>query len=264
VKPWVKAESSSQICLEPGAHADNRLGKTDWTASVQTASIGILYMLPTECNMPDLSFLQEQHAQGPFLIHQLFFGAGKGFPEAMGSYRRNMVRLADKAVRDYMDARRYVLAQIQEMQRTPEEMTRHGRFIYAHLTTDRLEDCIITVRRLFRYYEKVKSDQSRFPLDRLLKRRIEAVEQSIRETRNLIEHLDNDIRSGEVQRGQSTAPVLDAETRTISLVGVQLPVGTLATAIQRFHEFAVDFARYRLTPDGRYEHMPPSGPVRGS
>src|SRR5208337_3720624 len=59
--------------------------------------------------------------------------AENGFPEAMGSYRRNMVRLADKAVRDYMDARRYVLAQIQEMQRTPEEMA-HGRVIYAHLT----------------------------------------------------------------------------------------------------------------------------------
>jgi hypothetical protein len=72
--------------------------------------------------------------------------------------------------------------------------------------TDRLEDCIITVRRLFRYFEKVKSDQSGFPLDRLLKRRIEAVEQSIRETRNLIEHLDSDISSGKVQRGQSTAP----------------------------------------------------------
>jgi len=220
-------------------------------------------MLPTECIMPDLSSLQEQQAEGPFLIHQLI-GAENGVPEAMGSYRRNMVRLADKAVRDYTDARRYVLAQIQEMERTPEEMARHGRFIYAHLTTDRLEDCIITVRRLFRYFEKVKSDQSGFPLDRLLKQRIEAVGQSIRETRNLIEHLDSDISSGKVQRGQSTAPVLDAETRTISLAGVQLPAGTLATAIRHFHEFAVDFARYRLTPDGRYEHMPQAGPVSGS
>jgi hypothetical protein len=209
-------------------------------------------MLPTECNMPDLSSLEEQPAQGPFLIHQVILGAGKGFPEAMGSYRRNMVRLADKAVRDYMDTRRYVLAQIQEMQRTPEEMARHGRFIYAHLTTDRLEDCIITVRRLFRYFEGVKRDQSRFPMDRLLKRRIEAVKHSIRETRDLIEHLDSDISSGKVRRDQNTAPVLDAEARTISLAGVQLPVGTLATAIQRFHEFAVDFSRYGLTPDGRY------------
>ena len=44
-------------------------------------------MLPTECNMPDLSSLQEQQAQGPFLINQLI-GAENGFPEAMGSYRR--------------------------------------------------------------------------------------------------------------------------------------------------------------------------------
>ena len=134
-------------------------------------------MLPTECNMPDLSSLEKQQAKGRLLMHQLI-GAEIGFPGAMGCYRRNMVRLADKAVRDYMEARRCVLAQIQEMQRTPQEMAGQGRAIYMFLTTDRLEDCIITVRRLFRYFEKVKSDQSRFPLNRLLKRQIEAVEQS--------------------------------------------------------------------------------------
>jgi hypothetical protein len=114
-------------------------------------------MLPTECNMPDLSSLQEQQAQGTFLINQLI-GAEKGFPEAMGSYRRNMVRLADKAVRDYMDARRYVLSQVQEMRRTPEEMAKHGRFIYAYLTTDRLEDCIITVRRTHPFPALIKQE----------------------------------------------------------------------------------------------------------
>jgi hypothetical protein len=119
-------------------------------------------MLPTECNMPDLSWLQKRPAQGAFLIHQMI-GAEKRFPEAMGSYRRNMVRLADKAVQDYMDARECVLAQIQEMQRTPEEMSQ-GRIIYITRAADRLEDCILTVGRLFRYFEKVRSDKSCFPL----------------------------------------------------------------------------------------------------
>jgi hypothetical protein len=51
-------------------------------------------MLPTTCNMPDLSDLQARSTQGAFVIHQLI-GAGNGFPPAMASYRRNMVsRLA--------------------------------------------------------------------------------------------------------------------------------------------------------------------------
>jgi hypothetical protein len=114
----------------------------------------------------------------------------------------------------------------------------------------------------FRYFEKVKSDR-KFPLDRLLKRRLQAVEDSIRETRNLIEHLDDDIKNERIQEGETAAPALDAETRMISLAGVQLPVDSLARAIRHFHEFAHEFTRYRLTAEGNYEPMPQSGPVGG-
>jgi hypothetical protein len=222
---------------------------------------GVL-MLPTECNLPDLSSLENRLAMSPFLIH-LLIGADNGFPDAMSSYRRNIVRLADKAVRDYMDVRRCVHAQIHEMSRSPDKMVRDGRPIFMFQATNRLEDCILTVGRLFRYFEKVRADESGFPINRLLRRRVEAVEQSIRETRNLIEHLYDDISGGKIEKGQNTAPALDGETRTISLAGLQLPVGTLATAIQRFHEFAVEFAQYRCTPDGRYELVSRSGSLGG-
>ena len=75
-------------------------------------------MLPTECNLPDLSSLENRLAMSPFSI-DLLIGADNGFPDAISSYRRNIVRLADKAVRDYMDVRRCVLAQIHEMSRAP-------------------------------------------------------------------------------------------------------------------------------------------------
>jgi hypothetical protein len=220
----------------------------------------MLHVLPSECNMPDLSTLESQAAQGSFLLHQ-FIGAGVGFPPRMSSYRRNLIRLADKAVRDYMDARRYVLAQIQEQHRSPEQMAREGRVIFSFLITDRLEDCIITVSRLFRYFEMIKSDPDRFPLERLLKRRIATLENSICRVRNLIEHLDRDICSETILESETTAPVLDEKTTTIALAGVSLPVATLATAIRHFHAFAMDFAQYRRMPDGRYEHTPKSGPV---
>jgi hypothetical protein len=84
-------------------------------------------MLPTACNMPDLSGLRARSSQGAFLLNQLT-GAGKHFPPAMASYRRNMVRLADKAVHDYIDVRNSVIAQIAETQRPHDEMVR-GRQI---------------------------------------------------------------------------------------------------------------------------------------
>jgi hypothetical protein len=218
-------------------------------------------MLPTACNMSDLSGLQSRSSQGAFLLNQLM-GAEINFPPAMASYRRNMVRLADKAVHDYIDVRNCVLRQIAEAQRPHHEMLR-GRPIYMFRAIDKLEDCIITVQRLFRYFEKVKSDPSGLPLDRLLKRQLQSVEDSIRETRNLIEHLDDDIRNQRIQKGENTAPALDAETRMISLAGAQLSVDTLARTIRHFHEFAHEFARYRLTAKGNYEPMPQSGPIGG-
>jgi hypothetical protein len=54
--------------------------------------------------------------------------------------------------------------------------------------------------------------------------------------------------------------ILDAETKIISLANVELRVDALAQAIQRFHEFAHEFARYLRTPDDRYELIPAAGP----
>ena len=218
-------------------------------------------MFPTECNIPDLSLLQAQSSQSGFLLNQLI-GAGNGFPPTLAAYRRNMVRLADKAVRDFTEVRNLVLAQITEGQRPPHEMVK-GRQIYMFAAIDRLEDCIITVGRLFRYLNKVKTDPVHFPLNRLLRRQIENVEQSITHTRNLIEHLDDDISGERVPEGQNTAPVLDAATKTISLGAAQLSVETLATAVRHFHEFAHEFAKYRFTSSGQFELMPKSGPLGG-
>jgi len=216
--------------------------------------------LPIQCNMPDLNPLLSRSAQGPFLLHQLI-GAGVGFPDKMASYRRNLVRLADKAVRNYCDVRKYVMLQIAEQLRPPEEMARVGRILYMHEITNSLEDCIITTRRLFRYFERIKSDPSGFPLERLLKRRIEVLEDSIRGVRNLIEHLDDDIRKDKLDPGQTTAPVLDGTASTITMAGIELPVTKLAKAVEHFHAFALDFAQYRRKLDGTYEPMPKSGPV---
>lgn len=217
-------------------------------------------MLPTKCAMPDLSKLTENPALHPFLIHQLI-GAGVGFPAKMSAYRRNLVRLADKAARDYSEVRKCVLAQIEEMQRPPEQMTQ-GRQLFMVHASDKLEDCIITVRRLFRYCERIKSDRTRFPMDKTFKKQVEALEKSIMGTRDLIEHLDESISRGDISDGQDTAPVLDAETTTITLGSTALPVELLARSIRHFHEFARQFAQHQFSSDGTYEPMPKSGPVR--
>jgi hypothetical protein len=61
--------------------------------------------------MPDLSGLVT--VEKSLLIHQLV-GVEAGFPEKMLAYRRNFIRLVDKAVRDYTDVRNCVLLLIEQ------------------------------------------------------------------------------------------------------------------------------------------------------
>lgn len=129
-------------------------------------------------------------------------------------------------------------------------------------TSDKLEDCIITVRRLFNYFDRIKSDPTRFPMDRVFKKQVEALDGSITGIRDLIVHLDQDIYRGEILEGQNTAPVLDEEISAITLGSTALPVELLARSIRHFHEFAVQFAKHQFSPDGTYEPMTKSGPVK--
>jgi hypothetical protein len=216
-----------------------------------------------KCRMPDLSALLGGGATSTFLIHRLL-NADERFPTPMASYRRNFVRLADKAVRDYSEVRNAVEAQINEAKRPATQIARQGRFIYVYLISDKLEDCIVTVRRLFRYFERIKSDPSRFPIDRLFKRQVAALEKDVVDIRDLIEHLDEEIRSETVLSGQNTAAALDDDAATVVLAGAKLPASALARCIQHFHSFAKEFAQYRIAPNGTYERIPKSGPVRAN
>jgi hypothetical protein len=177
----------------------------------------------------------------------------------MLAYRRNFIRLVDKAVRDYTDVRKCVLSLIEQQKTRTLDVT-GGRLLMC-TTTDKIEDCIITVRRLFSYFERVKSDPTHFPIERLFKKRIEVLEESVTGLRDRIVHLDEHIRSGDV--GLSIAPELDQTTTTISLGDTTLPTELLARAIRRFHEFALDFAKHEVGPDGAYRQLPKSGTVKG-
>ena len=175
--------------------------------------------------MPDLSALLTGGARGTFLIHRLL-GADNGFPAPMASYRRNFVRLADKAVRDYMDGRSAVEAQIKEAKRPPEQIAR--------------------------------------PVDRLFKKQLAALENGVVNIRDLIEHLDKEIKNQGIAYGQNTAATLNEDASTIILGGSQLPVSALARCIEHFHSFAMEFAQYRIAPNGAYERIPKSGHVKAN
>jgi hypothetical protein len=210
--------------------------------------------------MPDLSDLLTSQPDKPFLLHQLI-GAETSFPEKMLAYRRIFIRLADKAVRDYNDARQHVLLLIGRQKSGALDIA-DGRLLM-NLITNRLEDCLITARRLFGFFERVKSDPTKFPMDRTFKKRVDALEKSIRDVRDGIVHADEHIHEDRVDAWPPPVLSLDERTTAITVGGTTLSTEALSRAIRHLHGFASEFAKHQYTSESVYKEMPRSGPLRG-
>jgi len=134
-----------------------------------------------ECNMPDVNEVSKEGLKlvSHFILCHLV-GVGQDFPEYLGSYRTNLARLVDKAIFEYSEAREYVISEIEEQNRDVNDMTENGRFIYTHLISNNLENCIITTKRIINNFNQIKSDKSKFPINKIFKKQIESIEKDIR------------------------------------------------------------------------------------
>lgn len=210
-------------------------------------------MIITECKMEDLSDLSKQKVVSAFIVCQLV-GAGTDFPAHMSSYRCNFARLVDKAVSEYSNAREFVLAEIEEPKRPMKELMK-GRLIYIHFISNELENCITTVKRLFNYFEKIKSDKTRFPIDKTFKLKVASLEDSIRTVRDLIQHLEDDIHGGRLQQGDVAAPVFNEDATRIMMSSSILISSDLSRVIRYFHQFGLDFMSQKFSDQNGYEKI---------
>lgn len=100
------------------------------------------------------------------------------------------------------------------------------------------------------------------PIDRLLKRGIEALNEAILDVRDLIVHTDKDISASVIVFGDPISPELSSTCDAISIGKQVLPMEQLTRAIKLFHEFACEFTGYEFRADGSYGPTPQSGPLK--
>ena len=117
--------------------------------------------IPSECRMPDLSDVTCS-LMGRLLI-QLMVGE-PGLSRRTTLYRRNFIRLLDKALREYQEAREIILDQIGEANRPVEDMSKHGRYLYIIRFPDHIESCISTVRLLYKLLRRIKLEKESPPI----------------------------------------------------------------------------------------------------
>jgi len=186
--------------------------------------------------MPDLSGLD--YPLVGRLVIQLLAGE-RGLSPKTSLYRRNFIRLVDKALREYHEARETILAEIAETKRPLEEMSRDGRNIYILTFADHIENCINAVQRLYKLLERIKAEKQSPGLPRELRRQVETRGETIVRIRGAIEHMDERILEGEAGVGK---PIMAAGSENWDAVVVsnyELKFEELAMVLRTMHEIAL-------------------------
>lgn len=190
-------------------------------------------MLPTQCKMPDIRS-ECPPLQPTLTVVNIFFQEPD---REFGQYRRLIVRWVDKALAEFDEARSYLLAQIEEINRPFEEMTRAGRFIYMFEFSYAMEQCLILTRRLLRVLDRIKG----LPLveiDRTVRRYLESQSQSLVDARNFSEHTVEVISGGEFPESGSLFARLTEDESGIEVGGRIVLFTQLAATLRRFYLIA--------------------------
>ncbi len=168
------------------------------------------------------------------MVVQLLVGE-KELSRNVRLYRRNFIRLLDKALEEYYEARKVNLAQIEEFKRPSGE---HGTIIYIFNFTNHIETCINSVARLYKLLDRIKSEPSSPILPREIRRLVETQSASIANIRNAIEHMDKLIFKGEIDRKQPIMLVRNENNDGVVIADYEIKFEELAMVLRTMHKIA--------------------------
>ena len=204
-------------------------------------------MIPTELYMEDLSGMEKLL---PTLILNLVFAKGdENVSRRTALSRRLYIRLLDKAMDEYTEARKLILAQIKESQRSTHEMTENGRYIYMFKFVDHMENCISTLRRILRFVDILKGNQEGLGFPRIIRKSIDSLATPIIDVRNTVEHIDDKIQKDIIQEKEPVMLKISDAQDGVMIAGQSLKFSTLSDLLKKLHTLGQSMAAWR-TSDG--------------
>jgi hypothetical protein len=194
--------------------------------------------------MEDLSTLPKLTAR--FVLDLSVGGLDVGLDRRATLFRRVYVRLIDKALKEYQMCRRLMEAQVAEGLRSPEEMSRDGRYIYMFDFIDHMENCVSAVRRLLRILERMKSAASGFTVPREIRRAVAAVADDVISLRGTVEHIDERIQKDEIAEDEPVLLRLSGNQDEISIGQQSLKLRALSGLLRRLHAIGESLIEWRM------------------
>jgi hypothetical protein len=193
-------------------------------------------MIPTECKMPSLSKLEL--LQGALTLRVVFTQSDARIGRKIALFRRVFIRLTDKAITEYSEARRALIDQVQEQNRAPEVMQKTGRIIYIFSFSDHIENCINAVRRLLRLLERLNNEKDAPTIPKYKRRFLSSQGKKLVDLRNTFEHIDKRIQYDKIGVNESIMVNLGGDADRIEIGSHQLTFLELAGIISKLHELA--------------------------
>jgi hypothetical protein len=190
--------------------------------------------IPDNCYMPDISNLAEKRLM-PALMLSLICSKGANFSPKASLYLRNFIRLIDKSIAEYLEARNIILLEIEEKNRSAEEMQETGRFLYFISFVNHAENCINALRRALHLLSAMKSEQFSPAIPKIPRKLIEALGDKIKDIRDTIEHLDEKIQKDEHVQGEPVMLVVTDDERSMSICNQNLKFCELELIIRKLY-----------------------------
>ncbi len=193
-------------------------------------------MIPKECKMPDLSELER--LQGALTLRVVFTQADAKIGRKTALLRRIFIRLMDKSITEYQEARKALDLQVQESKRPSKEMQETGRIIYMFSFSDHMENCINSVRRLLRLLERINSEKGAPIIPRDKKRFLSSQGKRLIDLRDAFEHMDERIQRDEIGNDEAIMVKLGGSDDRVEIGPFQVTFLELAGIIFKLHELA--------------------------
>lgn len=186
--------------------------------------------------MPDLSELER--LQGALTLRVVFTQADAKIGRKAALLRRIFIRLMDKSITEYQEARKALELQVQESKRPSKKMQETGRIIYMFSFSDHMENCINSVRRLLRLLERINSIKNAPIIPRDKKRFLSSQGKRLIDLRDAFEHMDERIQRDEIGNDEAIMVKLGGSDDRVEIGPYQVTFGELAGIISKLHDLA--------------------------
>jgi len=196
-------------------------------------------IFPVQINMPDISAIDYPVLTNRLLIElmaeMLNPSYDKGFSHKAKLYRNLFVRLQDKAIQEYGEAKEALI----EFNSKPLRWRPWASF------TNHIENCINAVARMFRLFDRIKSESLSPSFPRELSRYLEKQRDYFIKVRGAVEHIDKEIAQDKLNPGKPIALVVNTNGDGVVISKYALPFQELANVLVKFNQIAFYLLRMK-------------------